>query len=76
MTGVESQPKLVLFEDATALSELRVMQALQQTNLRQQHRFEARSEGYETMTMSSTPLCEVMMQIVPNFYFFLGRPHN
>ena len=62
--GVESQPKLTPVEDATALTEWRFMQTLQQMNLWQPLGLETRSEGYETMTVSSTPLCEVMMQIV------------
>ena len=46
------------------------MQALQQMKLCQPRLLEARSEGYETMTVSSTPLCEVIMQIVLSLYSY------
>ena len=64
LTGLESQPTLTPIEDATALTERHFMQALQQMNLWQTRALEATSEGYETMTVSSTPLCEVMTEIM------------
>ena len=73
LTGVESQPKLTPVEDATALTEWRFMQALQQMKLWQPRGLEATSEGYETMTVSSTPLCEVMSQIVLTSKFIVCK---